>query len=373
MPVDVLTLALSLTAALVVVVGVGVMIYMFSMHVSLSFKTRSSVDASNASESLPDTILPDNALLQNPLQDISSLAETSAVSFSVAYINAKTQQYASRECWVTVPQGFTTSSDVSSFAVFFFFHGTSMSAEAAMLSCQELVGCGCNCVCFALQGSTLTDELGTVYSWDVNNLTGQDDLSLVKQLFESVSADSRLDLTRVYACGHSVGSLFISNVLATQTTYFTGGCLCLSSQLLVDTDITNAASSASPANIVFINGDQDTLIPVAGGTASFNEDLNFRSVTDSVSAWSLQNACTTDLLATQGTFSYFPTLDSSASTPATYQLYMSPCSAGLVAGYVLSAAAPNAIQHNTIQPALNLFNVSNTASLTLAVFQDITP
>ena len=305
----------------------------------------------------------------NPLATLTSLAETSAVSFDVPYFNTKTQQASTRTCWVTLPQGFTSStsgSSLSSFGVYFFFHGTAMSATAAFQACQELVGNN-KCVCFALQGSMLSDTTSTtssVYSWDVNDSTGADDLSLVLALFNSISSDTRLDFARVYACGHSVGSLFVGNVLATQTSIFSG-CLCLSSQLLADTVISTGQPNTS---IVFINGDQDPMIPAAGGQASFSQDLTFLSVKDSVAAWSLQNQCASDLVETQNTFTYTLPLDSQ-TVQASYTLYMSPCSAGLVAGYILSSEE-SPIEHDTIQPALSLFNVSNTVLLVLAVFQD---
>ena len=297
---------------------------------------------------------------------LTQAAETTAVRCSVQYVNTKSQQSGARSCWVTVPLGFSSASADDKFPVYFFFHGTSTSSNAAQNACRQLVGSGC--VCFVLQGSELVAAAGTVYSWDVNDSTGADDLSLVRALYGFAATDARLDLARCFACGHSVGSLFVGNVLAPQTSFFTGGHLCLSSQLLVGTDLSGAQAGVK---IVFINGDADQLIPFDGGTASFNPSLTFHSVTDAVDLWAAQNACTAQATALQGNFSYFPApAQPSLSITATFTRYTAPCAGGLVAGYILSGTGIYQIKHDTIAPALNLFGAANTAALALAVFGD---
>ena len=297
---------------------------------------------------------------------LTQTAETAAVRWSVPYVNTKSKQPGARSCWVTVPLGFASASAADKFPVYFFFHGTSTSSSAAENACRQLVGSGC--VCFVLQGSELVADAGTVYSWDVNDSTGADDLSLVRALYGLMATDARLDLARCFACGHSVGSLFVGNVLAPQTSFFTGGHLCLSSQLLVGTDLSGAQAGVK---IVFINGNADQLIPFDGGTASFNSSLTFHAVTDAVELWAAQNACTAQATVLQGNFSYFPApAQPSLSITAAFTRYTAPCAGGLVAGYILSGTGIYQIKHDTIAPALNLFGAANTAALALAVFGD---
>jgi poly(3-hydroxybutyrate) depolymerase len=227
-------------------------------------------------------------------------------------------------------------------------------------------------------GSELDSEEPAVYSWDVKDstgtyTTGADDLSLVETVWNAIKDDARIDTARVYACGHSVGSLFISNELAPLTNFFAGH-LCLSSQLMTTTDISTAQV---PINVVTIHGKGDKLIPYLGGPASFNANIIFRSEVDTLSAWSQHNGCGGSLTTSTGAFDY--TFAAKGSTMqqtvvANWTKYESPCTAGRVCGYILSSpSASNSlvddIQHNTIDPAMQLFGVSNTAALVLAVFE----
>jgi|688.fasta_scaffold78846_5 poly(3-hydroxybutyrate) depolymerase len=353
--VRILVISLVLAALVVLVAGgIGIMMYL-------------QTAASSANREAP------HASAGNAIRLAETLAaETAAVRWSVAYTNTKSKQAATRSCWVTVPPGFSAAAAGEKFPVFFFFHGTSASSSAAEVACRQLVGSGC--MCFVLQGSELvsepvSDTSSVYYSWDVNDLTGADDLSLVRALYTLVAKDARADLTRCFACGHSVGSLFVGNVLAPQTTFFTGGHLCLSSQLLMSTDLSGVPAGVK---IVFLNGDADPLIPFDGGAASFDASLVFHPVTDAVALWAAQNTCTAPVMETQGEFLYFPTSSQpSSSVTATFTRYTAvPCTRGLVAGYILSGTANYPIEHDTIVPALNLFGVANTAALALAVFGD---
>lgn len=333
---------------------------------------RSSAAHSADSRIKAQALSADNFLLNLPAS-----AESGAYSFDMSYMNNNTGQTETRSgCYVTVPAGFTTAT-AGSYPVYFFFHGTSpTSVQPAQTSCKQLVGSGA--VCITLLGSELASDQGTVYSWDVkdttgNYTTGADDLSLVNTVWDAIKDDTRLDTARVYACGHSVGSLFISNELAPQTDFFTGH-LCLSSQLLTTTDISDAQN---PINVVTIHGKGDKLIPYLGGTASFNANINFMSEVDTITAWSQHNGCSGALTTSTGTFNY--TFASKGSTTqqaatASWTKYLSPCSSGRVCGYILSSpdkanSLIDNIQHNTIDPAMQLFGVSNTAALVLAVFE----
>jgi poly(3-hydroxybutyrate) depolymerase len=343
---------LSILAAVAVLVAAGVGVFLY---------TRVAANRTGQAQGVAPAT-PGGALSLLATQ----AAETSAVLWNVLYVNTKSQQPSTRSCWVTVPAGFSSASAADKFPVYFFFHGTSVLSSAAENACRQLVGSGC--VCFVLQGSELANDGGTVYSWDVNDSTGADDLSLVRALYENVATDARLDLARCFACGHSVGSLFVGNVLAAQTSFFTGGHLCLSSQLLVGTDLSGAQAGVK---IAFVNGDEDPLIPFGGGAASFDASLTFHSVADAVGLWAAQNACAAPATATRDTFAYFPVPGQpSLSVAAAFTRYAAPCARGLVAGYILSGAGNYQIKHDTIAPALNLFGAANTAAMTLAAFGD---
>ena len=320
-----------------------------------------------------------SVVMPNVLAALPVRAETQAYSFDASYTNSSTGQVETRTgCYVTVPAGFTTEV-AGSYPVYFFFHGTSpTSVQPAQTSCQQLVGSGAVCIC--LLGSELVSDTGTVYSWDVKNstgtyTTGADDLSLVQTVWNAIKDDARLDTARVYACGHSVGSLFISNELAPLTDFFAGH-LCLSSQLLTTTDI---SSAQSPINVVTIHGKGDKLIPYLGGLASFDENINFMSEVDTLAAWSEHNGCSASLGLTTSTGTFDYTFAAKGTTTqqtvvANWTKYESPCTSGRVCGYILSSPDTSNIlvdniQHNTIDPAMQLFGVSNTAALVLAVFE----
>ena len=360
-----------LLSSIILIIVLSIGWFFFFQDQKLSFLSNSSKHQQSSSSTLgiKAQALDSDLSTTNFLQNLPISAESGVYSFNISYTNSNTGEVKQRLCCVTVPDGFTQKS-TGSYPVYFFFHGTSQqTASPANNSCKQLVGSGC--VSIVLLGSNLVSTTGTttttVYSWDVKDstgtyTTGADDLSLVNAVWDAIKKDPRLDLTKVYACGHSVGSLFISNELAPKTSIFTGH-LCLSSQLLTTTGI---SAAQKPINIVTIHGEADPLIPVGGGPASFNADINFLSEEETINAWSQHNGCSGGTDYSSDSFNYTFTSQGSntqQTISVSYTKYASLCSNGLVCGYRLKN-----IQHNTIDPAMQLFGVTNTAALTLAVF-----
>jgi poly(3-hydroxybutyrate) depolymerase len=296
----------------------------------------------------------------NFLKNIDVAAQTGATLITFTYYNSITQELSNRSVYVTVPQGFATAAK-GSCPVYFYFHGTAptnLPINAAESSCSSNVGSGC--VCIVPLGSQLINSDGsTVYSWCVNNSTEENDLAFVKAVWKAIKNDPRLDLERVYAAGHSVGSLFVSNELAAGARFLTG-CCCYSSQLLVDTDI---ALAPSPINVVTFHGAADNLIPANGGIASFNEELNFTSAKATIESWSAHNNYTGSITTSAHSFNYTASRPGAVAQPITYTKYSSPDTNAIVAGYVFDT-----IKHDSISPVLQLYGVATTAEVALKVF-----
>jgi poly(3-hydroxybutyrate) depolymerase len=276
------------------------------------------------------------------LENIAITAESEPVNLSFTYSNNGT--LSTRQFFVSVPEGFVAAKGSSTqYPVCFAFHGTakngaSAGASAAQRACSGDIGCGC--ICIAPVGGVTSDG---ACSWNANNSTTEDDLEFVQSMWNTIKDDSRIDLSRVYAYGHSVGSLFVSNILAPQANFFTGFC-CYSSQLMESTDISNAQK---PMNIVYFNGDADPMIPFGGGSASFNKDLIFKSIQDTALAWSDHNGCSGSLITEEN--------DS-------YTEYSYDCGSSVVASYLFKG-----VPHNSVEPITEYFDVS-TAGLALQLF-----
>ncbi len=226
--------------------------------------------------SQPLTVTKDNFLL-----GLSQQAESAPVQISFVYSNQGV--LTSRSLFVVVPQGFTSSNNGVTYPVCFSFHGTAKNGiSAAKKDAQSALNSGC--VMISPVGGKTKDGM---YSWNANGTTTKDDLAFVTGIWNVINVDARVSVSRVYAYGNSVGSLFVTNVLATQTDFF-AGFMGYSSQLLKSTTLTKAPI---PVNIVYFNGADDMMIPANGGSAKFDSTLVFYSVSESVQQWAKHNGC----------------------------------------------------------------------------------
>ncbi len=281
-----------------------------------------------------DTAQPLTVTTDNFLLGLSQTAESSPVSLSFVYSNQGV--LTSRSLFVVVPQGFTSSNNAVTYPVCFAFHGTAKDGiSAAKKGAQTALNSGC--VMISPVGGKTKDGM---YSWNANGTTTEDDLAFVTAIWNVIKADSRVSDSRVYAYGHSVGSLFVTNVLATQTDIF-AGLMGYSSQLVKSTTLTTAPI---PVNMVYFNGADDTMIPANGGPAKFDSTLVFYSVSESVKQWAKHNGCSGNITTeTNNTLTRY---------------YAADCNGSMVDAYVLRG-----VGHGTVQPVEKYFSKSAAALL----------
>lgn len=278
---------------------------------------------------------------QSFLKNISRQAERQPIELPFIYSNNGVS--VQRTVFVSVPEGFTSENNTKTYPVCFIFHGTARSGNgAAHKSSRDDMDSGC--ITIAPVGGITDDGM---YSWNANGSTDEDDLVFVQSLWDVTKGDVRVDTSRVYAYGHSVGSLFVSNVLAVSADFFAGLC-CYSSQLMTSTNISNAPC---PRNIVYLHGEDDPMIPSDGGPARFDDDLIFLSISDTVSAWAQHNGCQGEIV-TEENESYT-------------RYYPKSCRDSVVDSYIFKGVA-----HNSVGPVTEFFGVS-AAALALQLFEAV--
>lgn len=278
--------------------------------------------------------------VSNFLEGFSSNLEEKPTQLSFVYSNDGVST--ERTMIVTVPAGFAEGNNSETFPVVFIFHGTAADGvSAAYKASVDDIGSGC--VTIAAVAGQKDDGM---YSWNANGSTDEDDLAFVDSMWNAIKSDSRLDTNRVYAYGHSVGSLFVSNILAVSADYFSGLC-CYSSQLMASTDISNAPS---PRNVVCFHGADDTTIPADAGSAKFDNDLVLLSEEETVAAWSQHNGCSGSVLTERG------------DTYTRY--YPSSCADAVVEAYVFDG-----VGHSDCVPAVTDFFGMQPAALALDLFK----
>ena len=263
------------------------------------------------------------------------------VSIDFTYNNNGT--LSTRQVFFVVPEGFNSTTN-QAYPLCFGFHGTSNTTSYAARSIANTeVDSGF--IVIAPVGAPTSD--GARYSWNANGSTTEDDLAFVQAMWAAIEGDSRINKDEVYAYGHSVGSLFVSNKLAPNMDIFKGVC-CYSSQLMVATDISNAPSGV---NIVDFHGDSDPMIPwEEQGAVSFDSTLILYSEQETVEMWAQHNGCTGDVSITDND---------------TYTLYNSPCSNNVVAAYIFKG-----VNHNSVGPVTDYFGVT-PAQLAQQLFENV--
>jgi poly(3-hydroxybutyrate) depolymerase len=259
----------------------------------------------------------------NFLENLSS-SQVNQIQFVYDNNGVKSQ----REVFVTIG-GSSTSGQMP---LIFVLHGTALNGvEAAMKSAQDELGQ--NSIVVAPVGSQKSDGM---YSWNANGTTtSEDDMAFVEAMFNLITNDPRIN--GVYIAGNSVGSLFCNYLAAGSLSI--NGALFYSSQTPVNLDLT----SASPKNVVFFNGAQDSIINSEGGVSKVGE--TFRSVKSSVEAWAKQNGCTGEII-----------VDTSNSE---FTLYSAQdCNGFVTKAYVFTQGTHNSIK--SAQDHLGLQTVTQT-------------
>ncbi len=288
----------------------------------------------------------------NILAGIPQSAETTASTFSFVYSNKGV--LTKRTLFVTVPQGFTAATNSTTYPVCFAFHGTAKDGTGAARKCAQS-GVNSGCVMIAPVGGKTTDGM---FSWNANGSTTEDDLAFVRAVWAVISTDTRLAKSRVYAYGHSVGGLLVSNVLATKASFFAGLCA-FSSQLMQSTSLTGVRV---PVNMIYFHGLDDTMIPANGGAASFDTTLLFKSISDSVATWAIHNGYSGNITV-ESTDAYTKYSPIEQVNRASGRYSATDVQSGVTAAYVF-----NGVGHNSVQPVEEHFGVS-AAKLMLELFE----
>lgn len=167
------------------------------------------------------------------------------------------------------------------YPVVFFFHGEGDHGEGflnanpdigALIDAGEFIG-------------IFPD--GYEQQWNVSGETGADDLEFLSLMVNSLEADSRFDLNKIYGVGFSNGAGLV-NKIAKQNSVFAGIAPLMNQQVLSIRD----SVPLQPVSVFQLNGDNDQLVPINGGAGAAAGDNNFLSAKNSAENWALSFNCT---------------------------------------------------------------------------------
>jgi polyhydroxybutyrate depolymerase len=131
----------------------------------------------------------------------------------------------------------------------------------------------------------------TTRTWNAGDCCGPavrkqvDDVGFVRQLLDTIEAQYPIDLTRVYAAGHSNGG-FMAYRLACELSDRIVAVGLQSGGLAIDT-----CAPSQPVSVLHIHGAADTNVPPSGGVGSGISAVDFRPLDDSLARTSAAMGC----------------------------------------------------------------------------------